>query len=146
MNLADRIVACERCPRLREHCREVAATKRRAYRDEEYWGQPIPYFGPASAQRYAKAAAQAATIFWNGPMGVFEMDAFAKGTEAVAEAVAASAAVSVVGGGDSLAAVNKMGVGDRISHLSTGGGAALEYVQGLELPGVAALVLNETNE
>jgi phosphoglycerate kinase len=95
--------------------------------------------GPSTAQRYARAAASAATIFWNGPMGVFEMDAFAKGTEAVAEAVAASDAVSVVGGGDSLAAVNKLGVGDRISHLSTGGGAALEYVQGLELPGVAAL-------
>jgi len=95
--------------------------------------------GPSSAQRYAEAAAKSATIFWNGPMGVFEMDTFAKGTEAVAEAVAASAAVSVVGGGDSLAAVNKIGVGERISHLSTGGGAALEYVQGLDLPGVTAL-------
>ena len=95
--------------------------------------------GPVSAARYAQAATRAATIFWNGPMGVFEMDAFAKGTEAVAEAVASSAAVSVVGGGDSLAAVNKLQVGDRISHLSTGGGAALEYIQGLELPGVAAL-------
>ncbi len=95
--------------------------------------------GPASAARYAQAASEAATIFWNGPMGVFEMDAFAKGTEAVAEAVASSPAVSVVGGGDSLAAVNKLGVGERISHLSTGGGAALEYVQGLTLPGVAAL-------
>ncbi len=95
--------------------------------------------GPATAERYAQAAHEASTIFWNGPMGVFEMDAFAKGTEAVAEAVAASGAVSVVGGGDSLAAVNKLGIGPRISHLSTGGGAALEYVQGLELPGVAAL-------
>lgn len=95
--------------------------------------------GPRTAERYARAAAEAATIFWNGPMGVFEMDAFARGTEAVAEAVAASQATSVVGGGDSLAAVNKLGVGERISHLSTGGGAALEYVQGLELPGVAAL-------
>lgn len=95
--------------------------------------------GPATADRYARAASGAATIFWNGPMGVFEMDAFAKGTEAVAEAVAASDAVSVVGGGDSLAAVSKMGVGERISHRSTGGGAALEYVQGLELPGVTAL-------
>jgi len=95
--------------------------------------------GPVTAERYARAASEAATIFWNGPMGVFEMDAFAKGTEAVAEAVATSAAVSVVGGGDSLAAVNKLGVGDRISHLSTGGGAALEFIQGLELPGVTAL-------
>ena len=95
--------------------------------------------GPATAARYAQAAAGAATILWNGPMGVFEIDAFATGTEAVAEAVAASSAGSIVGGGDSLAAVNKVGVGDRISHLSTGGGASLEFVQGLTLPGVAAL-------
>ena len=95
--------------------------------------------GPESARRYAEAAGRARTIFWNGPMGVFEMDPFAKGTEAVAHAVADSAARSIVGGGDSLAAVNKVGVGERISHLSTGGGAALEYVQGIELPGVAAL-------
>ncbi len=72
-------------------------------------------------------------------MGVFEMAPFAKGTEAVAQAVAASEAVSVVGGGDSLAAVQRVGVADRIGHLSTGGGASLEYVQGLTLPGVAAL-------
>ncbi len=72
-------------------------------------------------------------------MGVFEIDAFARGTEGVAEAVAASAGRSIVGGGDSLAAVNKVGVGDRIDHLSTGGGASLEFVQGLTLPGVAAL-------
>jgi phosphoglycerate kinase len=95
--------------------------------------------GPATAERFARAVGAAATIFWNGPMGVFEVDAFARGTEAVAEAIAGSDAVSVVGGGDSLAAINKLGVGERISHLSTGGGAALEYVQGLELPGVAAL-------
>ena len=95
--------------------------------------------GPATSAAYASAASSASTLFWNGPMGVFEMDAFARGTEAVAEAVASSKAVSVVGGGDSLAAVNKLAVGDRISHLSTGGGAALEYIQGLELPGVAAL-------
>ena len=95
--------------------------------------------GPETAARYAEAAANAKTIFWNGPMGVFEMDAFAKGTEAVAEAVASSEARSVVGGGDSLAAIVKLGVGERISHLSTGGGAALEFIQGLALPGVAAL-------
>ncbi|HPG27791.1 MAG TPA: phosphoglycerate kinase, partial [Myxococcota bacterium] len=76
---------------------------------------------------------------WNGPMGVFEIGAFSRGTEAVARAVADSPARSIVGGGDSLAAVNKVGVGDRIGHLSTGGGASLEYVQGLVLPGVAAL-------
>lgn len=95
--------------------------------------------GPATTARYAEAASSAQTILWNGPMGVFEIDAFAKGTEGVAEAVAASSARSIVGGGDSLAAVNKVGVGARISHLSTGGGASLEFVQGLTLPGVAAL-------
>jgi 3-phosphoglycerate kinase len=72
-------------------------------------------------------------------MGVFEIDAFCKGTEAVARAVAASSAHSVVGGGDSLAAINKLSLGEKIGHLSTGGGASLEFVQGLELPGVAAL-------
>ena len=95
--------------------------------------------GPVTAKRYAEEASRARTIFWNGPMGVFEMDAFAKGTEAVARAVAASAAHSVVGGGDSLAAINKLGLGDKIGHLSTGGGASLEFVQGLALPGVTAL-------
>jgi phosphoglycerate kinase len=95
--------------------------------------------GPVTAQRYAAAAARARTIFWNGPMGVFELDAFAKGTEAVANAVAASSAHSVVGGGDSLAAINKLGLGAKIGHLSTGGGASLEFVQGLALPGVTAL-------
>jgi phosphoglycerate kinase len=95
--------------------------------------------GPKTAKLYADEARRAATILWNGPMGVFEIDAFAKGTETVAQGVAESAGRSVVGGGDSLAAINKLGIGDRIGHLSTGGGAALEYVQGLELPGVAAL-------
>jgi phosphoglycerate kinase len=95
--------------------------------------------GPETAACYAAAAKRARTIFWNGPMGVFEIDAFARGTEAVARAVADSSARSVVGGGDSLAAVNKLGLGARIGHLSTGGGASLEYVQGLALPGVVAL-------
>ncbi len=95
--------------------------------------------GPETAARYAAAAAGARTILWNGPMGVFEIDAFSKGTESLARAVADSPAKSIVGGGDSLAAVAKVGVGDRIGHLSTGGGASLEFVQGLTLPGVAAL-------
>lgn len=95
--------------------------------------------GPETAAQYAAEATRAATIFWNGPMGVFEIDAFAEGTRAVAKAVADSAAVSVVGGGDSLAAINRTGLASKITHLSTGGGASLEYVQGLTLPGVVAL-------
>lgn len=95
--------------------------------------------GPDTAERYARAAADARTIFWNGPMGVFEIDAFARGTESVARAVAASKGRSVVGGGDSLAAVHKVGAEEGIDHLSTGGGASLEFIQGLTLPGVAAL-------
>lgn len=95
--------------------------------------------GPQTAAAYAEEASRARTIFWNGPMGVFEIPAFAEGTRAVARAVADSSARSVVGGGDSLAAVHALGVADRIDHLSTGGGASLEYVQGLALPGVAAL-------
>jgi phosphoglycerate kinase len=95
--------------------------------------------GPETAERYATEIGLAQTVFWNGPMGVFEIPAFAAGTARVARATAESSAVTVVGGGDSLAAVNQLGVGDRISHLSTGGGASLEYIQGLELPGVAAL-------
>jgi phosphoglycerate kinase len=95
--------------------------------------------GPQTAERYAAAALAARTILWNGPMGVFEIDAFSHGTECLARAVAASDARSIVGGGDSLAAVNKVGVGADIDHLSTGGGAALEFVQGLSLPSLAAL-------
>ncbi len=95
--------------------------------------------GPETAERYATAALQAGTILWNGPMGIFEIDAFSQGTERVARAVAKSNARSIVGGGDSLAAVKKIGVGAEIDHLSTGGGATLDFVQGLTLPGVAAL-------
>ena len=95
--------------------------------------------GPKSAARYAEEATNAKTILWNGPMGMFEVDAYAGGTETVARGVAACKGTSIVGGGDSLAAINKLGIGEEISHLSTGGGASLEFVQGLELPGVAAL-------
>ena len=95
--------------------------------------------GPETAQAYAQEARSARTVFWNGPMGVFEIDAFARGTETLAKAMASSRAITVVGGGDSLAAVQRLGVADRITHLSTGGGASLEYIEGLTLPGVAAL-------
>jgi len=95
--------------------------------------------GHDTVARFGKHISDAQTIFWNGPMGVFEIDAFAKGTEGVARAVADSEATSVVGGGDSVAAVNKLGLEDQMSHISTGGGASLEYVEGKELPGVAVL-------
>jgi phosphoglycerate kinase len=95
--------------------------------------------GPHTAARYAAEIAKAGTFFWNGPMGVFEIPEFAGGTRAVARAAAESRATTVVGGGDSLAAVNQLRLGDRMTWLSTGGGASLEYVQGLILPGVAAL-------
>lgn len=95
--------------------------------------------GPATQQAYATTLAEAKTIFWNGPMGVFEFDAFATGTRAVARAVANARAFSVVGGGDSVRAVNESGEADKISHISTGGGASLEFVEGRLLPGLAAL-------
>jgi phosphoglycerate kinase len=95
--------------------------------------------GPETTELYAGRLASAQTVFWNGPMGVFELEPFAHGTLAVARAVAASGAVSVVGGGDSVAAVNVAGVADQITHVSTGGGAALELLEGKTLPGVAAL-------
>lgn len=95
--------------------------------------------GAETSKAYAEALADAKMIVWNGPMGVFEMDAFCKGTEAVARAVAKSRATSIVGGGDSVAAIEKLGLAKRITHISTGGGASLEYLEGKVLPGVAAL-------
>ena len=95
--------------------------------------------GAATAARYAALIANARTVVWNGPMGVFEIDTFAPGTMAIAGAVAATAAISIVGGGDSVAAVGRAGVGDRITHISTGGGASLEFLGGRPLPGVDAL-------
>jgi len=95
--------------------------------------------GPQTRKAYAAEIARAKTIVWNGPVGVFEIDQFAQGTLAVARAVADSSAVSIVGGGDSIAAVSKAGVTSRISHISTGGGASLEFLSGMKLPGVEAL-------
>ncbi len=95
--------------------------------------------GPKTCELFADAIKNAKTVIWNGPMGVFEMPNFAKGTKAVAQALADSEATTIVGGGDSAAAVTQMGFADKISHISTGGGASLEFLEGLVLPGVAAL-------
>jgi phosphoglycerate kinase len=95
--------------------------------------------GPETAARYAALIAKAGTVVWNGPVGVFEFDAFGKGTETLAHAIADSNAFSIAGGGDTLAAIEKYGVADRISYISTGGGAFLEFLEGKELPAVAAL-------
>ena len=95
--------------------------------------------GPDTAQRYAALIANAGTVVWNGPVGVFEFDAFGKGTETLARAIAASKAFSIAGGGDTLAAVDKYGIADDVSYISTGGGAFLEFLEGKILPAVAAL-------
>ena len=94
--------------------------------------------GPKTAELYAEADKEAKTVVWNGPMGAFEMPNFADGTEKVAKALADTDAVTIIGGGDSAAAVNQLGYGDKMTHISTGGGASLEFLEGKELPGVAA--------
>jgi phosphoglycerate kinase len=96
--------------------------------------------GPKTAEKWASILKQAKTVVWNGPVGVFEMDKFAVGTKAIAEAIASSSAVSIVGGGDSAAALEKLGYADKMTHISTGGGASLEFLEGRELPGVVALL------
>ena len=95
--------------------------------------------GRKSAELYAEAGKAAKTVIWNGPMGVFENPTLAAGTLAVAKAMAESEAVTIIGGGDSAAAVEQMGLGDKMTHISTGGGASLEYLEGKTLPGVACL-------
>ena len=104
---------------------------------EDLMGMDI---GPKTVELYCEAVKGAGTIVWNGPMGVFEFPAFANGTWKMAEAVANSGAVTIIGGGDSASAVEKSGQADKITHISTGGGASLEFLEGLELPGVACLL------
>ncbi|MEG2720965.1 MAG: phosphoglycerate kinase, partial [Oscillospiraceae bacterium] len=95
--------------------------------------------GPETQKIFADAVKDAGTVIWNGPMGVSEWENFASGTIAVATAIANSSAISIIGGGDSAAAIQKLGFADKMSHISTGGGASLEYLEGKELPGIAAL-------
>jgi phosphoglycerate kinase len=100
--------------------------------------------GPDTAAAYAQVVIDAKTVLWNGPMGMFELAPFAAGTRRVAEAVAASDAFTVVGGGDSAAAIREFGLADQVSHVSTGGGASLEYIEAGDLPGLAALRAKRT--
>jgi phosphoglycerate kinase len=95
--------------------------------------------GPRTAEAYGQIIATAGTVFWNGPMGAFELESFSAGTRTVADAVAAAPGVTVVGGGDSAAALARFGLADRVTHLSTGGGASLELLEGKALPGVEIL-------
>jgi phosphoglycerate kinase len=95
--------------------------------------------GPETVRQYAEVVRGARTVIWNGPMGVFELAPFAEGTRAIAQAMAESQGTTIIGGGDSVAAVEQAGLAERMSHISTGGGASLELLEGKELPGVAAL-------
>ena len=95
--------------------------------------------GPKTRELFGDAIKGAKTVVWNGPMGVFEFEAFANGTKAVAKAMAESQATTIIGGGDSAAAVKQLGYADKMTHISTGGGASLEFLEGLELPGIACI-------
>ena len=123
----------------------VSADKFAADASTQVTGNEIPAgwmaldIGPRTSALYAEAIKTAKTVVWNGPMGCFEMPAFAQGTTAVCQAVAASGAVSIIGGGDSVSAVNQSGLADKMTHISTGGGASLEFLEGKALPGVVAL-------
>ncbi|MBQ1660832.1 MAG: phosphoglycerate kinase, partial [Clostridia bacterium] len=104
--------------------------------EDDWMGLEI---GPKTREKFANALKGAGTVVWNGPMGVSEWENFAQGTIAVARAVAESGAISIIGGGDSAAAVEKLGYADRMTHISTGGGASLEFLEGKVLPGIACL-------
>jgi phosphoglycerate kinase len=99
--------------------------------------------GPLTVEAFARSVAAAKTVLWNGPMGMFEVEAFAEGTRGVAKAVAATDAFTVVGGGDSVAALRTLDLADAVDHLSTGGGASLEFIEGRSLPGIAVLMEGE---
>ncbi len=96
--------------------------------------------GPDTVRLYCDAVKDAGTVIWNGPMGVFEFEKFAAGTKAVAQALSETGAITIIGGGDSAAAVQQLGYADKMTHISTGGGASLEFMEGKELPGVACLL------
>jgi phosphoglycerate kinase len=143
MDVAGRVAARVELPRDAVIADAFSAAAQRRTIDLEHEGVPpgwrILDIGPATVAAYTKTLAGCKTIFWNGPVGVFELEPFAEGTLQLARAIAGMRAVSIVGGGDTDAAIEEAGVQDRITHVSTGGGASLEFIEGKSLPGVAAL-------